>query len=103
MNKYCLLCGSQIDESNLCENEHKFKKMCVNCRYVASCNGGFICTNPEHMDVARNKAIEAAKQAIAGYSINVEVSPLPLKNPIAKCSKWEIKDSVIEYIKNSFE
>lgn len=104
--KFCKFCGTPLNEKEQCPNNHVFKKMCLNCGYLATIDGNMVCSNTENMEFARKRVIEAAKEAAAGYSIttlNIDLSPLPLKKPTAKCKEWVLSDLVLTTIKNSFE
>ena len=103
MEKYCKICGVTVDEQGKCSNSHKNKKMCVNCSYVEVTDSGYLCRNEDNMNDAKDRMIKAAQTVSNGYTFTINVSPLPLKNPLAKCGRWVLDEKIVESFKNSFE
>ena len=103
MEKLCNLCGTPLNDNGVCENSHSFKKMCVNCSFVEFTDNGYICTNEDNMKDAKTKMVEAAQAVAGGYSFNLEVKPLPLKRPCAKCGRWTLSKEIIDTLIDSFE
>lgn len=81
-----------------------FKKMCLNCEFISTEDGGetCVCTNEEN----KAAAVEKLKAALPeGYEIStIELKPRPLKAVIKKCGKWTLnKKAVWEAVQNCFE
>ena len=107
MEKFCNLCGTQLNEDGACINTHNInKKMCVNCTFVSLTDDGYLCNNEINMENAKKKIIEAATVAAGGYSIdniNFDIKPLPLKKPSVKCPQWELNNDIINSFVESFQ
>lgn len=103
MEKFCKICGNAVDEMGRCYNSHKNKKMCVNCAFVEFTDNGYLCKNEENMNDAKEKMIKAAQTVSNGYTFTINVSPLPLKKPLAKCERWILDEKIVDAFKYSFE
>ena len=92
MNNLCTLCGETLVEGK-CPTNHGIKKMCLNCADCDNNDGGeLVCTNETH----KKDAIEKAKAALNGFSLkNIEIDPLPLKNPSKTCKLWAMDEDVV--------
>lgn len=101
MGELCKLCGEPVE--NGCH--HEFRRMCLNCKSIrTNSEGAQVCGNEENMQAALKPVLDAI-QDVKGYQIDVSqiaVTPIPLKRPTNACSKWELSDEVIEYLKTLF-
>ena len=96
VNKIDIVTGLPIGEDGKIPVEGK--KMCINCSF---CEHGITCTNEENMNRAKEKVLAAVP---GGYEItNLEMKPLPLKDPTKKCINWSLDNELInEWIKKIF-
>lgn len=96
VNKIDIVTGLPIGEDGKIPVEGK--KMCINCSF---CKNGTTCTNEENMNRAKEKVLAAVP---GGYEItNLELKPLPLKDPTKKCINWSLDNELInEWIKKIF-
>lgn len=103
MEKICVFCGNELNESGICNESHSIKKMCVNCHHVKYEDGTYYCCNEDNMSDTKTKMIEAANSVAGGYSFSIEVNPLlPLKKPVAKCPRWQLGEFMFDEFKNMF-
>lgn len=98
MNDFCKICGTE-KVNGVCPNaESHLKKMCLNCESCVNETDTAFCNNPDNL----NDAVEKIKQNIpSGYSLeNIELKPLPLKDPTKKCKRWKLN---VQSVLNEFE
>lgn len=78
-------------------------KMCLNCSFLQkNKDGQLVCGNRENMDASMERVYKAIEE-VNGYTVtDLKVEPKPLKKATSRCSKWQISDEIIEYIKNLF-
>lgn len=87
-NKVDIVTGLPIGEDGKYPVEGK--KMCLNCLF---CEAGPTCVNEKNMNAAREKVLAAVP---GGYEIiNLELKPLPLKDPTKKCNNWQLNGELI--------
>ena len=105
VNNYCKLCGGVLTDGQ-CENaeNHKFKRMCVNCNCVSTDeNGNYVCMNEKNQKDAEDKVNAAIESAgIKNYNISVTLQPVPLKKPTLKCKEWTLSNEIKENIESLF-
>lgn len=99
----CIYCGKPLTDGK-CEENHSFKKMCINCAFSKENeDGSFTCVNKDNLEATREKMLEAIKNVSEAYSVkDFCIEPLPLKKPLLKCSKWELHPAVLTDIANLF-
>ena len=110
MGKLCVFCGENTVDG-ACPNNHAFKKMCLNCSHLREevtdePEGELFCANRDNLIAAKEKILSAAAAESGGYkikNITVDIEPLPLKKPTAKCKNWSLSDTVLEELKNMFK
>mgnify|MGYP002520957762 CR=1 FL=1 len=97
MDKYCKFCGEELKDG-VCANDHKFKKMCVNCSFMKENeDGGMVCTNEDNLNAIKEKMMSAASGVTDSYAIvKFEIEAQPLKQPTKKCGKWSLSEDVKE-------
>lgn len=92
----CVLCGEPLTEGK-CANEHTFKKMCLNCKFM---DDEMHCVNENNMQMMINKVKEVLGNS---YTVDdIKLSPTILKEPTKKCKNWELSENVVEYLKTLF-
>lgn len=101
---YCTLCGEPLNENGQCQNDHKFKKMCINCQFVRENeDGSMVCVNEENLNAVKEKMLSAASGVTDSYAVvKFEIEAQPLKNPVKKCGKWVLNDETKEKVLNLF-
>lgn len=90
----CFFCGAELVDGKCPNAASHIVKMCINCEFCGLDNdSNRVCYNAENME----NAIEKVKAALpSGYDfVNLELKPLPLKEPTKKCKKWAIVDKKI--------
>lgn len=97
--KFCLFCGSPLDEKGACPVDHAFKKMCLNCEFFSHNT----CINSKNLENAKAKILEKAKE-VSGYGVvDITIEPLPIKKPTLKCGNWsldeKVKNNIVELFK----
>lgn len=99
----CKFCGQELVDG-MCPSGHSFKKMCLNCEFLSKNeNGELVCANEENRSREMKAILEAASGVTKMYQVeSVEISPIPLKKPTAKCGQWKLDESVLEEIRNMF-
>lgn len=112
MDKICNLCGFPLNEEGKCSVNHNLKRMCLNCGNCGTIseNGEdkLVCTSSVNMQKAKDRALAAIKESIAGYELatipEIDIKPVPLRKPTSKCDQWllseDIKDSIESYFTN---
>lgn len=98
----CILCGTELTAEGTCGNSHAFKKMCLNCHYLGTNEDGErVCTNEVNLQNAKEKMKAALP---VGYMLKeLEIAPIPLKKPTARCGEWKISQETIDQLIASFE
>ena len=93
MNR-CVFCGEPLSENGICPNAAQhFKPMCLNCLHCSNGEEGLICVNDENKNDAAQKIMQSYE---GGYKItNIELSPIPLKDPTKKCKRHSIDMDVL--------
>lgn len=87
-NKVDIVTGLLIGEDGKLPIEGK--KMCLNCSF---CENGITCASEDNMNRARERVLAAVP---GGYEIsNLELKPLPLKDPTKKCVNWSLNNELI--------
>lgn len=100
----CKFCGAELVDGT-CPNGHELKKMCINCGFCKNDGDTLLCQNDENESDAIAKIKAAAEAAAGGYEIgdiNIELKPLVIKKPSAKCKRWELDTEVLEVLKKIF-
>lgn len=102
----CKFCGEEITDGK-CLNDHSFKKMCINCTFSSydEESDTYKCENEVNMANAVEAIKKAAMSATESYqidTIDIKVSPLPLKRPTCKCKSWVLDESVKNELVNLF-
>lgn len=94
MAEYCKFCGAEIEEGT--PHVHEFKKMCLNCEFCGkNAKEELVCKNEANLKDAFDKIMSAAGGATQAYVIkNLEIEPIALKRPTAKCGSWRLSDAV---------
>lgn len=101
---YCPLCGKELNEEHKCENNHAFKKMCVNCQSSYFDGVAYFCKNEKNLSDAKKKLEEAIENSgiKSTHKVEVSIEPLPLKKPIAKCKEWSLNEEIKNSLVNLF-
>lgn len=100
--KRCMFCGELLVDG-VCPNmAQHFKPMCYNCQYVSTTDDDCLCLNEENKKDAADKIIQSYE---GGYKItNIELSPIPLKDPSKKCKRHELNiDTIVQQLTNKKE
>jgi hypothetical protein len=95
----CVFCGEELI-GGICPNkEQHIKPMCLNCEYCKREDGKYYCINEDN----KLDAIQKIKTSFdGGYVItNVELQPLPLKEPSRKCKRYYLNcDRIVNTLRN---
>ena len=102
MDNKCILCGEQLNELGICPNiSQHFKQMCLNCSYYKNVDNSYcICTNEDN----KMDAIDKIRASFdGGYTIvDINLEPLPLREPTRKCKRYAINTEAIVSSFNAF-
>ena len=93
MNR-CIFCGETLTEQGVCPNmAQHYKPMCINCIHCSVDGENCICTNEDNKADAVQKIMSSYE---GGYKItNIELSPIPLKDPTKKCKRHSLASDLI--------
>lgn len=105
---YCIYCGEKLGKDGNCPNNHKLKKMCLNCEFLGETEEdpetgkkSLICTNEENKKYAMDRMMKMLEENGGGYSVKVlEIEPVPLKTETKKCGKWRLSRAIEEQLVN---
>lgn len=103
---YCPLCGEKRDENGLCPNNHKMKKMCLNCAHCVKgqSEDSIVCANEENRNAALNRMLEALNKENTGYSVKaLDIEPIPFKKPTLKCVRWQLSEAAANALLTLFD